>query len=128
MEIGSHFTQLQKAFNNASVFAVFAVRCFTTNPGSGFGVAAVGQAVGLVLEVVEGIESIDLFCILLEEELLELVNLGARLFVELLELEDVVSDGAGVHIGRHCEMMTFTISLHDLSAIKDFGCNEYNEY
>ena len=113
MEIGSHFTQFQKAFNNAGVFAVFAVRRFATNPGSGFSVAGVG----LVLEVVEGVESIDLIRVLLEEERLELVNLGARLFVELLELEDVVSDGAGVHIRRHCEVMTFTISLLDLSTI-----------
>jgi hypothetical protein len=35
----------------------------------------------------------------LVEKLLELLDLGARLFVELLELEDVTGDGSRVHAG-----------------------------
>jgi len=66
------------------------------NTGGRFSVGPV-----LVLEIIEFVEGIDLLFFGSSVELLELFNLGARLFVELLELEDVVSDGMGVHVGRH---------------------------
>ena len=73
----------------------------------------------LVLKVVELVEGIDLLFIGLCEKLLELLNLGSRLFnrinvaedganltefgVLLLELEDVVGNRTGVHGSRHVE-------------------------
>jgi hypothetical protein len=59
------------------------------NTGGRFSVGPV-----LVLEIIEFVEGIDLLFVGFGEELLEL-------FVLLLELEDVVSDGTGVHVGRH---------------------------
>tara|TARA_Y100000401_G_scaffold26721_1_gene19024 strand:+ start:1068 stop:1595 length:528 start_codon:yes stop_codon:yes gene_type:complete len=53
----------------------------------------------LVLEVVELIERGNLLFVGFGEHLLELLNLGARLSVELLELEDVIGDGSNVHVG-----------------------------
>src|SRR6056300_279997 len=49
--------------------------------------------------LVERLECGDLFFIRLVEKLLELLDLGARRFVELLELEDVTGDGSNVHVG-----------------------------
>jgi hypothetical protein len=52
-----------------------------------------------IVQRVELVECGDLFFIRLVEKLLELLDLGARLFVELLELEDVTGDGSNVHVG-----------------------------
>ncbi len=164
VEIGCHFTQFQKTLDDHTVCTSFAVWGFTTNPSSRVCVTGFRQAVGLVLEIGECTESINLFIFGLGVQLLELFNLGARFgvllleFIDgafilisfaddirnpsnfrtnkillellnlgtrlfgvaiplffgfdeiLLELEDVVSNGSGVHVGRHlnCEY------LHDL--------------
>tara|TARA_B100001142_G_scaffold209111_1_gene207236 strand:- start:218 stop:469 length:252 start_codon:yes stop_codon:yes gene_type:complete len=52
-----------------------------------------------IVQRVELVECGDLLFIRLVEKLLELLDLGARLFVELLELEDVTGDGSNVHVG-----------------------------
>jgi len=95
----------------------------------------------LILELIELGESLDLLFTSLVEQLLEMFNLGTRLlevviaklggFMEgnchsflleigvlLLELEDVVGDGSGVHVGRHFELLIFPLLFRDLSAIK----------
>ena len=52
----------------------------------------------LVERIVELVEGLDLLFVRVVKELLELLNLGARLVVELLELEDVIGDGSRVHL------------------------------
>ena len=51
----------------------------------------------LALHVIEFVEGIDLIFTLLGEHLLELLDLGARLVIELLELEDVIGNGRHFH-------------------------------
>ena len=89
-----------------------------------------------VLEFIEFIEGIDLLFVGLCEKLLELLNLGSRLFnrinvaedganltefgVLLLELEDVVGNRTGVHGSRHvvCELNDYCGSRAPLRCLK----------
>ena len=64
----------------------------------GFGGRVVKRFVPLlVAETVEFLEGGDAFVVRLREELLELLDFFARLFMQSLELGDVFGDGFGVH-------------------------------
>jgi len=82
VKVGSHLSEFEETFNETLVHT-----------------RLLGDSSSRVVQGVELVERSDLLFVGFIEELLELLNLGARLGVELLELEDVIGDRSNVHVG-----------------------------